>query len=98
MRDAADHLAASIRLLINESVQAALRVQPTPSPAPESTPDSEPPTQRMLYPIREVQQKLGVSRTMVYQLLSDGQLPSVTIGRRRFVTAAALSAFVKRLT
>jgi excisionase family DNA binding protein len=51
----------------------------------------------MLYPLKEIQQKLGVSRTTVYQLLSGGQLPSVKIGRRRFVTAAALTAYIEGL-
>ncbi len=50
----------------------------------------------MLYPFNEIQQKLGISRTTVYQLLGDGQLSSIKIGRRRF-TAAALDAFIEGL-
>jgi excisionase family DNA binding protein len=60
-------------------------------------PAKEWPPERMLHPLKEIQQKLGVSRTTVYQLLSDGHLPSVTIGRRRFVTAAALTAYIEGL-
>jgi excisionase family DNA binding protein len=99
MTDTADQLAAAIRQVIDDAVQAALRAQPLPAPRlPEPPkPAQEWPPERMLYPLRELQQKLGVSRTTVYQLLSDVRLPSVTIGRRRFVTAAALSAFIDGL-
>jgi excisionase family DNA binding protein len=99
MTDTADHLAAAIRHIIDDAVQAALRAQPHTAPLPPKPPkpaeDLSP--ERMLYPLKEIQQMLSISRTMVYQLLSDGQLPSVTIGRRRFVTAAALSAYIEGL-
>lgn len=37
----------------------------------------------------------GISRTTTYQLIKSGELPSVTIGRRRFVAVADLDAFVE---
>ncbi len=55
------------------------------------------PPERMLYPLNEMQHMLSISRSTVYQLLGDGQLRSVTIGRRRFVTAAAVSAYIEGL-
>lgn len=42
---------------------------------------------------------LGIGRTKLYQLLSDGSLPSVTIGRRRLVrldTARKLLATLEK--
>jgi excisionase family DNA binding protein len=66
-----------------------------PPPGPPK-PVEEWPPERMLYPFNEIQQKLGISRTTVYQLLGDGQLSSIKIGRRRF-TAAALDAFIEGL-
>ncbi|ORB68944.1 hypothetical protein BST47_02520 [Mycolicibacterium tusciae] len=51
----------------------------------------------MLYPLNEIQHMLSISRSTVYQLLGDGRLRSVTIGRRRFVTAAAVSAYIEGL-
>jgi excisionase family DNA binding protein len=100
MADTADQLAAAIRQLIDDAVQAALRAQQPPAPLPpeQTKPVDELPPSRVLYPLREIQQKLGVSRLTVYQLLSNGQLPSVKIGRRRFVTATALSAYIEGLT
>jgi hypothetical protein len=52
----------------------------------------------MLYPIVEVRQKLGgISPTTFYQLVAAEQIRVVKIGRRSFVTAAALHAFIDRL-
>jgi excisionase family DNA binding protein len=48
-------------------------------------------------PLNEIQPKLGSGRSMVYQLINDGRLPSVKIGSRRFVTGAALHAYVDGL-
>jgi excisionase family DNA binding protein len=99
MTDTADQLAAAIRQVIDDAVQAALRAQPLPAGPPLEAPRpvDEWPPERMLYSLKEIQQKLSIGRTTVYQLMSDGQLPSVTIGRRRFVTAAALGAYIQGL-
>ncbi|MFD0685903.1 helix-turn-helix domain-containing protein [Actinomadura fibrosa] len=37
----------------------------------------------------------GISRTTTYGLIKSGELPSVRIGRRRFVAVADLEAFVE---
>jgi excisionase family DNA binding protein len=99
MTDTADRLAAAIRQVISDALQAALKSHHPPERLPKEPPKpvDELPPARLLYPLKGIQQKLGVSRTTVYQLLSEGLLPSVTIGRRRFVTAAALSAYVEGL-
>ncbi|MEU6039765.1 helix-turn-helix domain-containing protein [Actinomadura sp. NPDC047616] len=39
----------------------------------------------------------GLGRTKTYQLIKSGELPSVTIGRRRFVAVHDLRAYVERL-
>jgi excisionase family DNA binding protein len=99
MTDSANQLAAAIHQVIIDAVQAALKTQQLPARLPPEPPKpvDELPPARVLYPLKEVQQMLGVSRTTVYQLLGDGRLPSVTIRRRRFVTAAALIAFIDGL-
>ena len=54
---------------------------------------------RVLYSITEGRELMGkMSRNMIYGLLRSGELPSVVIGGRRFISAEAISAFVKRLT
>jgi excisionase family DNA binding protein len=50
---------------------------------------------RELYSIEEARFVLGgISRATIYDLLNSGELPSVVIGRRRFVPAAAIAAFI----
>ncbi|CAM3209487.1 helix-turn-helix domain-containing protein [Mycobacterium colombiense] len=40
----------------------------------------------------------GISRPTVYQLIKRGELVHVNIGRRGFVTAASIDAYIERLT
>lgn len=40
---------------------------------------------------------LRVSRWTLYQLINSRQLATIKIGRRRFVTQAAITAFLNRL-
>lgn len=54
---------------------------------------------KLLMPIGEARAALGgVGRTMIYDLISRGEIQKVNIGRRGFVTAASLVAYVDRLT
>lgn len=38
----------------------------------------------------------GLGRTSVYHLIKSGQLPSVTIGRRRFVRVKDIEEYVEK--
>jgi excisionase family DNA binding protein len=50
---------------------------------------------RELHSIEEARFVLGgISRATIYDLLNSGELPSVMTGRRRFVPAAAIAAFI----
>ncbi len=49
---------------------------------------------RILLRPEEAAQRLGLSRSVVYELMSDGRLPSIRIGRSRRILAGALAAFV----
>lgn len=56
-------------------------------------------TDRDLYSIDEARQRLGgISRNSLYQILRTGQLASVVIGGRRFVSATAIAEFIARST
>lgn len=53
---------------------------------------------RLLVPIPETAVRLGgIGRTTVYELINAGELVKVTIGRRAFVTAKSIAAYVDRL-
>jgi excisionase family DNA binding protein len=54
---------------------------------------------RDLHSIDEAREQLGgISRNTIYDLLRNGELASVQIGRRRFISAAALEAFIATST
>lgn len=53
---------------------------------------------RGLLRVEEAAEWLGLGRTKAYELVYRGILPSVTIGRSRRVSVAALHAFVQRLS
>ncbi len=53
--------------------------------------------ERLLYRVEEAGQELGLSRATVFELLSSGELDSVTIGRSRRIPRQALEEFVARL-
>lgn len=45
---------------------------------------------RATYTVEETAEKLGVSRNATYEALKRGDLPSIRVGRRILVPAAAL--------
>ena len=50
-----------------------------------------------LLTVEEVEQRLKIGRTKVYELINRGDLPSVTIDRCRRVLRSDLNAFIARL-
>jgi excisionase family DNA binding protein len=54
---------------------------------------------RALYSIQEARTLLGgISRNTIYRLLRSGELASVVIGCRRFISLAAIAELVARST
>jgi predicted DNA-binding transcriptional regulator AlpA len=52
--------------------------------------------ERALYSIEETRARLGgISRNSLYDMLRAGELPSVVIGCRRFVSAEAIAALIR---
>lgn len=55
--------------------------------------------ERKLYSISEARALMGaISRNTMYALLNRGEIASVVIGCRRFVTQEAISEFIERST
>lgn len=52
---------------------------------------------RLLYRPEEAAALLGVGRSRIYQLLAEGAIGSIQIGRSRRVPADALTAYVNQL-
>ncbi len=57
----------------------------------------EDPTLKVLLTPEEAAARLGIGRTKVFDLIANGRLRSVSIGRSRRVPTAALEAFVAQL-
>lgn len=54
---------------------------------------------RRLVAIPEARQALGgIGRSTLYELITRGEVIKVNIGRRGFITADSLDAYVERLT
>jgi excisionase family DNA binding protein len=47
--------------------------------------------------VEKVMEKLGVGRSTVFELMADGRLRSVKIGRRRMVSDRAIAEFINEL-
>jgi hypothetical protein len=55
--------------------------------------------ERKLYSITEARALMGaISRNTMYALLNRGEIASVVVGCRRFVTQEAISEFIERST
>ncbi|MEK6206944.1 MAG: helix-turn-helix domain-containing protein [Chloroflexota bacterium] len=67
-------------------------------PAPEAVRQREPPrVAPLLLKPEEAADALGIGRTRVYQLMREGELRSLKIGKSRRIPVAALEAFVGQL-
>lgn len=74
---------------------AALRQALADRPAPAPQPSAQP---KLMLTVEEAGQLIGVSRTVMYDLIGDGAIQSVKIGALRRVPRTALDAYVARLS
>jgi excisionase family DNA binding protein len=52
--------------------------------------------QRLLLTVSEAAQQLGIGRSLLYELLADGQVESIHVGRLRRIPIDALADFIAR--
>jgi excisionase family DNA binding protein len=50
----------------------------------------------MAYRIEDAATALGVGRTLIYKMISEGQLTSVKVGKRSLIAVSELDAFLAR--
>lgn len=60
-------------------------------------PEPDHATPRLLLTVEQAARRLNVGRSLVYQLMTSGELESVHVGRLRRVPADALATFVANL-
>ena len=75
----------------------------SPDPSPTATPRSGTPPHResdrpLLVTVLEAAELMSVGRTTIYQLLEEGHLPSVLIGKSRRIPISAIHQYVEQLT
>lgn len=58
---------------------------------------SSPPMDRLAVSVEEAAQMLGIGRSKVFELLKEGSLPSIRIGRRRLISCTEIRAFLERV-
>ena len=52
--------------------------------------------QRLLLTVSEAAQRLGIGRSLLYELLAEGQIESIHVGRLRRIPIDALADFIDR--
>ena len=52
------------------------------------------PDERLLLSVVEAAERLGIGRTLMYELLTSGQIESMHVGRLHKVPADALATFI----
>ena len=52
------------------------------------------PLPKSAYSIAEFERTIGISHATVYELIKAGEIRTFNIGRRRFVSAAAVQEFI----
>lgn len=53
---------------------------------------------RLTYSVAEAARALGISRSYCYELVQQGVLPYLSLGRRRMIPRKALTDYVERKT
>lgn len=51
---------------------------------------------KMAYKVAEAAEKIGLSRSFVYEMIHSGKLRTIKIGRSRRITPAQLQEFLER--
>jgi excisionase family DNA binding protein len=69
-------------------------------PERHSSSPAGPPEQRLLLTVSEAAQRLGIGRSLLYELLTEGKIESIHVGRLRRIRPEALAAYIdgQRLT
>jgi len=55
------------------------------------------PTRRLLYPVEEAANLLGIGRTFMFQLVATGEVDSFKVGKHRKIPVGALDMYIERL-
>jgi len=60
-------------------------------------PKQQPQIEPLVYSLDEASSMLGIGKTLTYELIGSGKLPTIMIGRRRLVSRQQLEEFLAEL-
>ena len=72
-----------------------LELQVTPPLEPKRKPKRRKEPERMAVPVDDACTITGLGRTSIYELIAEGKLKSVAIGRRRLVGYSSIEALLE---
>jgi excisionase family DNA binding protein len=52
-------------------------------------------TEPLAHSIPKAAARIGIGRTLLYELIDRGEIPTITVGSRRLVAEADLAAFIE---
>ena len=79
------------------ATQLEITIHFSPSPVTSLSPRSnEEPGGNLLLRVNDAAERLSLSRTNLYKLLTNGELESIKVGRSRLIPTDALEEFVRR--
>ena len=52
----------------------------------------------LLQPLNDAAKNLGIGRTKIYELIAEGELKLVKLGKKSLITVASMEALVARLS
>ena len=81
------------RTITNDAFEPAI---PTRGRQRQQLATQERVAQRLLLTVSEAAQRLGIWRSLLYELLADGQVESIHVGRLRRIPIDALADFIDR--
>ena len=87
-------MAAALRADAERLDALADEADAPPPPVPDDTPPRRGPENHLS--IDEAADALGIGRSRIYELLAAGELVSLRLGRRRWVTRASVEALLER--
>jgi len=109
VRDTCGGRVAVTAFVVDSHARTSTRAGHDPAAAPRTRPTSRrthPPEvidltvradYRLLLSAEEAAERLGIGRSLMYELISSGQVDSIRLGRLRRITPEALSACVAAL-
>lgn len=99
LRTLRDIVLSAVHQTYDVLLAATLRAQREQTEAPAPTRAAPPvplPSKRLTYGVKDAAEALGISKSVLYVMMSRGELRTVRIGSRRLIEAAEIEALLEK--